>query len=167
MLTLVINTSFTPNSSAGKVSALVANEFYGQLTDLTSFKDAFTGTYLYEDSVFSPYQATCIKQLIKADNLVFVVSTYYKLMPGMFKNFLDMVRIKAIYENKTIGLIANSHKNQDFGARATLTTLMGISEFHNSKTTFVPYIPIIDPETPDMYSLREYRAYFRRFSGEV
>ena len=84
-------------------------------------------------------------------------------MPGVFKNYLDVVRLPELYRGKRVGIIATNAKNQDYGARQFMQSLLGLLEFHQAVAVIVPQILILDPDAVDSYALDNYLAYFRSF----
>ncbi|MEM7128316.1 MAG: NAD(P)H-dependent oxidoreductase [Chloroflexota bacterium] len=164
---LLINTSLKAQNNTEQVIQQVATYFYEsgrayQFAHLTPFP-LFTGEYITEISQAADEAAPLLSTLATESDHLYFVPTYYKMMPGAFKNFLDITRIATLYHGKRIGIVATNAKNQDYGARQFLQTLLGLLEFHMAVSVFVPQILILDPEQIDIQALRQYVEYFESF----
>lgn len=135
-----------------------------EIVGLHDFKEMFTGDYVDLQNA-KPSQKVVLKTIAKADIVVFVVPTYYKSMPGVLKNFFDVVREPKLYKDKTIGVTASNHKNQDYGARHTVEVLQGLSVFSEIKITLVPEILIINHQDIDHLELKRFAKLIQNYAS--
>ena len=164
---LLINTSLKAQNNTDAVIQQVAAYFHAigkayQATNLVPFP-LFTGEYMTEITQAGDEAIPLWNSLATVSDHLYFVPTYYKMMPGAFKNFLDITRIAALYHGKRIGIVATNAKNQDYGARQFLQTLLGLLEFHKAVSVIVPQILILDPEEIDTQALQQYLEYFEAF----
>ncbi len=138
------------------------------LVSLIPFDTFFSGKYVTFESS-TPEQHAELTKMREAEVLLFIVPTYYKSMPGVLKNFFDMVRTSDIYTQKTIGFISSNQKNQDYGAQHTRAVIQGLLTFFNVPSVIVPEILIQDHEKLNpleierfLKLLEEYRTLFRK-----
>ena len=121
------------------------------------------GDYIEDKKTLTKSQREFLQALTTQRDHLYIVPTYYKSMPGMFKNYLDVVRLSQLYDGKRIGVIASNAKNQDYGARQFMQSLLGLLEFHRAVAVIVPQILIVNPEDVDSLALRDYVEYFEAF----
>lgn len=124
---------------------------------------SFTGDYVTSTADLLPAAASFIHSLESHQDQLYLVPTYYKALPGAFKNYLDIVQMPSLYQQKRIGIVSTNAKNQDYGARQFLQVLLGLLEFHHAVAVVVPQILILNPDTPDSEQLRDYLNYFASF----
>jgi NAD(P)H-dependent FMN reductase len=164
---LLIDASVKDDSNTSRVVAKVAETCQAHrrnytVAELTAFP-SFTGNYITGATGLPPAAATFIQTLQVHQDHLYFVPTYYKSLPGVFKNYLDIVQLKSLYHQKRIGIVATNAKNQDYGARQFLQVLLGLLEFHRAVAVVVPQILVLDPEDPDMERFDDYLRYFLSF----
>jgi len=164
---LLINTSIKEDNNTGQVIRAVAQyleqtQRLVEIANLVPFA-TFTGRYITEIAQVSQEARSFIDKLEHAIDHLYFVPTYYKMMPGAFKNYLDITRMASLYHGKRIGIIATNAKNQDYGARQFLQTLLGLLEFHEAVSVIIPQLLILDPEEVNLESLQDYLDYYERF----
>ncbi len=164
---LLINSSVKQANNTGRVIEQVAQYLHGhgRAFDTAAMVPVapFTGEYVTHCAELpAGAAALCSRLEAHVDHLYFV-PTYYKMMPGAFKNFLDIVRLPTLYTGKRIGIVATNAKNQDYGARQFLQVLLGLLEFHSAVSVVVPQILILNPAAIDSAALQEYLTYFNAF----
>lgn len=164
---LLFNTSLREQNNSARVIQEVAAYFdeSGRRFECAAMEalPLFTGQYIDEVEETNERVARLLTLLIDEPDHLYLVPTYYKMMPGAFKNFLDITRIGAVYHGKRIGIVATNAKNQDYGARQFLQTLLGLLEFHRAVSVVVPQILILDPDGIDRDELGQYLDYFEAF----
>lgn len=156
---LLINSSVKKESNTSRViNSLKASsglDFSLESANLPIFP-TFTGEYIKDTFSLPTDQKIFIEQIQKAQDHLYFVPTYYKSMPGAFKNYLDCVQMPALYEAKRIGIISTNAKNQDYGARQFMQSLFGLLEFHGVVATVVPQILILSPDTENKSGFEDY-----------
>ncbi len=163
---LLINTSIRQANNTAKVIAgvrqtsVVCNSV--EVACMARFPD-FESDYITDTAGLSSGQSRLINLLDQHHDHLYFVPTYYKSMPGVFKNFLDVVRIRSLFNGKRIGIVSTNAKNQDYGARQFLQSLMGILEFHQAVSVVIPQILILNPEQVDGVLFERYADYFYSF----
>lgn len=123
----------------------------------------FTGSYISSVQSAPKVAQKFLEVLIAEEDHLYFVPTYYKAMPGGFKNFLDVVQISDLYHCKRIGIVSTNAKNQDYGARQFMQSLMGLLEFHNAVSVVIPQILILSPFETHAKALSDYLDYFYAF----
>jgi len=164
---LLINTSVKEENNTGQVIRAIAQHLKQterpvEIANLVPFA-AFTGSYITEIAQAPQEAISFIHKLEQTADHLYFVPTYYKMMPGVFKNYLDITRMATLYHGKRIGIVATNAKNQDYGARQFLQTLLGILEFHHAVSVIIPQLLILDPEEVDLASFQEYLDYYKKF----
>ena len=123
----------------------------------------FHGDYYTVADQLPAAARTAVQQLQQSRDHLYFVPTYYKSMPGAFKNMLDGVRIASVYTGKRIGIVSTNAKNQDYGARQFMQSLLGLLEFHQAVSVIVPQILILSPDEIDCAALTRYLDYYTAF----
>ena len=164
---LLINTSIKEGNNTGRVVRAVAHylqqmQWKVDVAEMIPFAP-FTGSYLKETTAVAQEAAPFVHKIERAVNHLYFVPTYYKMMPGAFKNYLDITRMASLYHGKRIGIVATNAKNQDYGARQFLQTLLGLLEFHHAVSVIIPQLLILDPEAVDLASFQQYLDYYVQF----
>lgn len=164
---LFIDTSVKDASNTSRVVAKICDDYQLRgrrfnVAELTAFP-SFTGDYITAVTGLPSTSARFIEALQAHQDHLYFVPTYYKSLPGVFKNYLDIVQLPALYHQKRIGIIATNAKNQDYGARQFLQVLLGLLEFHRAVAVVVPQILILDPDALDTRSFDDYLSYFLSF----
>jgi NAD(P)H-dependent FMN reductase len=135
-----------------------------EIVTIDDFDKIFSGRYIALQNA-TPGQRQTLEYLSAASVIIFVVPTYYRSMPGVLKNFFDIVDLPSIYKDKTIAVVASNHKNQDYGARHAMEVIQGILAFYQIKTTIVPEIIILNHQAIDDEELSEFETLLRRYTS--
>lgn len=165
MKIVIINGSIQHDNTSQVVSKALKNKLKATETSLLtidSFSKLFVGDYINIKNA-NDKQRELLTTMKNADIIFFVVPTYFKSIPGALKNFFDIIRDKQIYENKTVAVIANNYKNQDYGARHTQQVIQGLSIFHQVPIYIVPEILIVHHENIDDSELRKFIELVQNF----
>ena len=164
---LLINSSVkTDNNSRRAVSGASQHlEQIGQPHEVANLPltPSFSGNYITDTGSAPAGLTDFIARLERQQDHLYFVPTYYKSPPGMFKNYLDLVRMASLYHHKRVGIISTNSKNQDYGARQFMQTLLGLLEFHKAVTVIIPQILILDPDKVDKAAFQAYLTYFLSF----
>lgn len=151
----LINGSIRVNNQSMKVSEKIMHLLLNQdvsatLVDLNNFKEMFTGDYLDLQNT-KGQQNIDLQNMLSAQVLYFVVPTYHHSMPGVLKNFFDLIDSKEVYNNKVIGLISSSGGRE--ALKHTSDCLNGILSHNKCKSFILPKDLLIE----DLDSLNEKR----------
>jgi len=93
------------------------------------------------------------------------VPTYHHAIPGSLKNFLELVNIKELFANNSIGVISSNKSGMD-GARMTIQALNGYIAYNKLPVAYViPDIPVIDFDSPDKDRLADFVERLLDFAG--
>lgn len=160
---LLINTSVKVNNNTGRVIASVGDLITRYDTAQMTVFEPFRQDYITATDGLGPDAATLIEKLDLYRDHLYFVPTYYKSMPGVFKNFLDIVQMRSLFHGKRVGIVSTNAKNQDYGARQFMQSLFGILEFHQATAVVVPQILILNPDDIDQERFKEYLTYFMSF----
>lgn len=163
---LLINSSVKGANNTGQVIACLSHSCHlnGQpytVSELPLF-GSFTGTYITALENLPFATAQFIREVQSQQDHLYFVPTYYKSLPGVFKNYLDIVQMPSLY-HKRIGIVSTSAKNQDYGARQFMQSLVGLLEFHQAVSVVIPQILILNPDDVDMQRFDDYLNYFLSF----
>ena len=162
---LLINSSVKQDNNTGVVIADVCDHLHDQphsIVTMVQF-ETFSGEYITSTRGLESHAANLIQTLATHQDHLYFVPTYYKSMPGAFKNFLDIVQMKSLWAYKRIGIFSTNAKNQDYGARQFMQSLFGILEFHQAVAVVVPQILILNPDNVDRQAFCDYLNYFHSF----
>lgn len=164
---LLINSSVKETNNTGQVIACLSH--YCQLnkqpytvSELPLF-DSFTGTYVTALENLPFATAQFIREVESQQDHLYFVPTYYKSLPGVFKNYLDIVRMPSLHHNKRIGIVSANAENQDCGARQFMQSLAELLEFHQAVSVVIPQILILNPDDVDLQRFDDYLNYFLSF----
>lgn len=153
---LLINLSVKETNNTGQVIACLSH--YCQLnkqpytvSELPLF-DSFTGTYVTALENLPFATAQFIREVESQQDHLYFVPTYYKSLPGVFKN-----------HNKRIGIVSANAENQDCGARQFMQSLAGLLEFHQAVSVVISQILILNPDDVDLQRCDDYLNYFLSF----
>lgn len=119
------------------------------LVTLENFDTLFRGEYITLENA-NPAQKIDLKNIIDANALIYVIPIYHKGIPSSLKNFIDIVNISELLENKIIALISSNRKSVE-GAHQTVQILHEYMAFKRNKNSFImPAINVIDPHNMDI-----------------
>lgn len=114
------------------------------IVTLDNFDTLFRGEYITLDNA-NIAQKIDLENIISANALIYVIPIYHKGIPSSLKNFIDIVSISELLENKIIALISSNRKSVE-GAHQTVQILHEYMAFKKNYFSFIlPEINIIDP----------------------
>ncbi len=149
---LAISGSLRPDSSATAVLKILANLFPGEV-DFEIFQ-GIAGIPAFDDSKTFPLAVNdFIRQIKKADAVVFCIPEYAFGVPGALKNALDWTVSTTVFSDKPVALItaASSGEKAHAAMRLTLTALgTRISE---ETQLLIPYVRTILNERGEINNL--------------
>lgn len=154
MMIAIINGTNRKENKTIKISKTLINicnqrHLETALVTLENFTDLFRGDYIDMENA-NTEQKDDLNNIAKANILIFVVPTYHHGIPSPLKNFLDIVGIKGLYANSTIGVLSSNKKGWD-GARHTREVINGIVAYNKEPNVYIiPEVPVIYSEDQDI-----------------
>lgn len=167
MLISIVNSTNRINNKTQLISdrlitLLDQNAFRSNLIKLDNFTKLFRGKYLNFKNA-NPDQLKELKNIQESDIVIFVVPTYHSGIPSSFKNFLDLIRERKVYQDKVIGIISSNKDGNAEGARQAKQSINAILSYEKQNSFIVPKIEKVNFNKINDTRLLRYINYCKKF----